>query len=84
MHKVREKLIDAIMIDINLPQINGLELIRMVREEDKELLIVVITAENSEETRIKAMRFGANYYLVKPYSANCLKLTLGGLYEKII
>ena len=59
---------DLLVIDINMPEMNGLELIRFVRLNPvyKNVPIVIVTTEGGAEDRKKGLSIGANAYLVKP------------------
>ncbi len=69
----REK-IDLIITDINMPDINGLELISYVRNNPnyRDIPLFIISTESSEKDMEKGLALGANEYLVKPF--NPLKL----------
>lgn len=60
---------DLFVTDINMPDINGLELIRFVREHPVhgKTPLVVISTDGAERDRDRGMRLGANAYLVKPF-----------------
>jgi two-component system chemotaxis response regulator CheY len=62
---------DIILTDINMPIMDGLKLVRRVRLDPthKDVPIVVITTEASEEDRTRAMALGANAYITKPIVA---------------
>jgi two-component system, chemotaxis family, chemotaxis protein CheY len=60
---------DAILTDINMPDINGLELVSFLKNHPvyKSIPIMVISTEGSEEDRRRAAQLGAEEYLVKPF-----------------
>jgi two-component system, chemotaxis family, chemotaxis protein CheY len=60
---------DAILTDINMPDINGLELVSFIKNHPtyKTIPILVISTESSEEDRKRAEALGAEGYLVKPF-----------------
>lgn len=60
---------DAILTDINMPDINGLELVSFLKNHPqyREIPIMVISTEGSEEDRRRAAALGAEDYLVKPF-----------------
>lgn len=62
---------DIVLTDINMPVLDGLKLISHLRsdEANAHVPIVVITTESAEEDRVRALRLGANAYLVKPVQA---------------
>jgi len=72
LRKVSSDHFDLALIDINMPVMDGLKLIRLIRGEDnlKEMPIVVITTEGAKEDRERALALGANEYLTKPIQSN--------------
>jgi two-component system chemotaxis response regulator CheY len=72
LRKVSSDHFDLALIDINMPVMDGLKLIRLIRgEEDlKAMPIVVITTEGAKEDRERALALGANEYLTKPIQSN--------------
>ncbi len=69
LERVAERVPDLMVVDINMPEMNGLELIRNIRKDPdkKSLPIVVLTTEGSDEDIRKGMLAGATEYLVKPF-----------------
>ena len=57
---------DAVISDITMPGLNGIEMLRAVRERDLDVPVIMNTGDPSVETAAKAMEFGALRYLVKP------------------
>jgi two-component system chemotaxis response regulator CheY len=72
LRKVTSDHFDLALVDINMPVMDGLKLISLIRgEEDlKEMPIVVITTEGAKEDRERALALGADEYLTKPIQAN--------------
>lgn len=64
---------DVALIDVYLPEMNGLELYKKLRALDRKLPIIFITGDNSSETTIEAMRLGAFDYLAKPLNLEKLR-----------
>lgn len=62
------------LIDIYLPEMNGLELFKKLRALDRKLPIIFITADATSETTIEAMRLGAFDYLAKPLNLDQLRV----------
>src|SRR5580693_5751074 len=62
---------DIILTDINMPIMDGLKLVKRVRSDPahKDVPIVVVTTEGSEEDRQRALQLGANAYITKPIQA---------------
>jgi two-component system chemotaxis response regulator CheY len=67
--------VDLIVTDINMPDINGLELISFVRANPnyRRIPVIIITTENSAEDRKRGLDLGARDYLVKPFGAADLR-----------
>ena len=57
---------DMMLVDINLPQIDGLEVIERVRKHDKTTPIVILSAYSDQEKLLRAMTLGLSKYLIKP------------------
>ena len=68
--------VDLVLLDLMLPDAKGLDLLRKIREEDPEQVIVVITAFSSVEGAIEAMRDGAFHYIPKPFKNDEVLLTV--------
>lgn len=81
IERVKNKMVDALTVDIGLPEVNGIEIIRQVRKINKEILIVVVTAQAMEETRIDCLKAGADYFIRKPYSLEELKIAFHAIKE---
>ncbi len=72
----------AVILDLKLPDMNGIDLLGVIREKGIAVPVIVITAHGSMQTAIDAMRAGAADFLVKPFSAERLKVTLKNALEK--
>ena len=72
LRKVTSDHFDLALVDINMPVMDGLKLISLIRGEDnlKSMPICVITTEGATEDRERALALGANEYLTKPIQAN--------------
>lgn len=64
---------DLVLLDIHLPDINGLELMHQLREVAPELDVLVISAAREVDTVRKALRGGIVHYLIKPFSQTDLQ-----------
>lgn len=58
----------VVLLDLNLPKISGLEVLRRIREDDRTRLlpVVILTSSNEEEDRVRGYQLGANSYVRKP------------------
>jgi len=60
----------AVLLDIGLPKRDGLELLRWLRQQGSTVPVIIITARETVEDRIKGLDFGADDYLSKPFDVN--------------
>ena len=58
---------DLIILDIMLPKVNGYEVIKKLRENKNEIAVLMLTARDSIEDKIKGLDLGADDYLIKPF-----------------
>lgn len=73
---------DVIVLDLIMPHIGGEELIRAIREKDKETPILVLTAKQRLEDKRTCFELGADDYLTKPFEMEELVLRLKALYRR--
>jgi DNA-binding NtrC family response regulator len=71
--------IDAVLLDLRMPGLSGIETLRRIRERDDAPAVVVLTAYASPENTIEAMRLGAFDHLVKPIGRDALRSLLDRL-----
>jgi len=73
--------IDLILTDINMPVMDGLKLVSMVRHNAslKNIPIIIITTEGAEEDRERGLALGANAYIAKPIQSSHLIKTISEL-----
>src|ERR1700693_1680440 len=70
---------DAVVLDVGLPDIDGLEVCRLLRREGNRVPVLMLTARDAVSDRIDGLDAGADDYLVKPFDIDELKGRLGGL-----
>jgi len=66
--------VDLVVLDLNMPDVHGLEVLRFVRSHDRfrALPVVVLTTRGDDESRDAALREGATRYLTKPFEPTAL------------
>ena len=66
--KVREQAPDLVLLDLMLPQLDGLEVCRQLAATDPRTPIIIITARQRQEDKIQGLELGADDYVIKPYA----------------
>jgi two-component system chemotaxis response regulator CheY len=71
LRKLASGKFDIILTDINMPIMDGLKLVKRVRSDPmhKDVPIIVVTTEGSDEDKERALQLGANAYITKPIQA---------------
>jgi two-component system chemotaxis response regulator CheY len=72
---------DLVITDINMPDINGLELVQFIRKSDRHrsTALIIISTQSSEKDRVRGLSLGADEYMAKPLSADELIKTVDRL-----
>ena len=70
------KRIDAVILDLSMPEVSGMDVLRAVRAQRPALPMIVLTSHSSLSSTVEAMRAGASDYLVKPASADRIQAAL--------
>jgi len=65
--------IDLALVDWNMPNMNGLEMVTKVRESNKETILIMCTTEAEKPRIIEAIKAGINNYVIKPFTPDALK-----------
>ena len=73
--------VDMLITDWNMPNMNGLELVKKVRADERfiDLPIIMVTTEGGKTEVITALKAGVNNYIVKPFTPQVLKEKLGAV-----
>ena len=75
---MREQEYDLLLLDVRMPEMDGLEVMRRVREFAPDVAIVVMTGYASVEAAIEAVKQGAADFLPKPFQLDNLRLAVSG------
>ncbi|MBI2116828.1 MAG: response regulator [candidate division NC10 bacterium] len=76
LRQVKEHRPHLILLDVRMPKLNGMEVLKRVREIDHEVGVIMVTAVNEEETGREALKMGAFDYITKPLDLQYLERSL--------
>jgi DNA-binding NtrC family response regulator len=68
LEKIEQKAYALVVLDLKIPEVNGLELLKAIRDKRPETMVIIITGYASIETAVEASRMGAVDYLPKPFT----------------
>lgn len=81
MTRIGEAVPDVILLDLNLPDMDGMEILKHVHEQNLPCDVVIITAHGSVDIAVDAMRYGAFDFITKPFDAKRLLVTLRNAFK---
>lgn len=74
---------DVVLLDINLPGQSGMEILQELKRNFSDMEVIMLTADDSAETAVKAMKMGARDYLTKPFNMEEVKIVIANAIENI-
>jgi len=77
-----ETIPDVVLLDVELPDINGIDILRRIRARDLPCAVIVVTAHGSVKTAVEAMREGAYDFIIKPFPPDRLIVTVRNALER--
>lgn len=81
--KLEYNIYDLLILDINLPKKNGLELCKWIREKNNPIPIIMLTAFNTMETKLQGFDNGADDYISKPFEFKELVVRIRSLLKRV-
>ena len=78
----REVPFDVAVIDLGLPRMSGMDLVKLLRTEGKKFPILILTARSSWQDKVEGLKAGADDYLVKPFHVEELLARLNALLRR--
>ena len=83
LQMVADLMPNLVLLDNQLPGIQGIEVLGRIKEIDKDIIVIMITAHGLLETAVKAMKLGAYDYISKPFNLDEITLTINKALETI-
>ena len=74
---------DVVLLDVNLPGQNGMEMLKILKNDASQMEVIMLTADDTADTAVKAMKIGAWDYLTKPFNIDEVKIVIGNAIENI-
>ncbi|HEX8594566.1 MAG TPA: response regulator [Pseudomonas sp.] len=82
LHSLLSESFDLAILDLGLPKLGGLEVLRRLRQSGSSLPVLILTARDATEDRIAGLDAGADDYLIKPFDLSELKARLRALLRR--
>ena len=73
---------DLVILDLNLPRMNGLDILRQLRAEKRAMPVIILTARDTVQDRVRGLDLGADDYLTKPFSLSELEARVRALLRR--
>ena len=78
-----EKQVSIVLLDLKMPGLDGIEVLKQIQAMDKDILVIVITGYATVETAIEAMKLGAYDFIPKPFEPDHLRIIVNRAQEKL-
>ncbi|WP_194790481.1 response regulator transcription factor [Pseudomonas sp. UFMG81] len=82
LHALQQETFDLVVLDLGLPRLDGIEVLRRLRAGGNAVPVLILTARDATDDRIAGLDAGADDYLVKPFDLNELKARLRALLRR--
>ncbi len=80
---IREELPEVILLDVKMPQMDGMETLRKIREINSQAKVIMITATKTVKNAVEAMKLGAEDYVTKPFDVDEIRMIVKKTVESI-
>ena len=79
---IKDKDFDVVFTDFKMPEINGLELLAVIKEYRPLTEVIIVTGHGTMESAVQAMKYGSYDYIQKPFKLDVLKILIEKIYEE--
>jgi len=73
---------ELVLLDLNMPDIHGIEVLRRIKQQDPESMVIIVTGYGTVQTAVDAMRLGASDFISKPFTPQELKKGVVRAFER--
>jgi len=73
---------DVICLDINMPEVSGLDALASIKTSNKDIIVIMVTANSDTSTVQQAIRTGADGYILKPFNGQQIVKAVNKAFEK--
>lgn len=84
LEMVRRHQPDVVLMDVNMPEMDGLRAIALIRQYRPEIACIILSAERSRNTVDEAMKLGVQDYLIKPFTSDQLLAVMQRIREQVV
>lgn len=81
MKLLQKELPDVLLLDVNMPRMNGIEVLKKIKEQNMNVKVLMLTIHNEVEYLLKAVDIGCNGYILKDSDIGLLKKAITSVYE---
>jgi len=74
--RIKEHGIDLVITDLQMPNLDGLELLQQLRKDNNPVPVIMVTAHGSIETAVAAMQYGASDYILRPFELEAVEAAI--------
>lgn len=74
---------DLILLDINIPYLNGEALLKSLRDDNKNIPVIMLTSSNKTIDEVLSISYGADDYITKPYNPTILLLRINNIFKRM-
>lgn len=83
LRKLDETRVDLVLLDIQMPGIDGIETLKRLRQRYTQLPVIIMTAHGTIERAVASMKLGSHDFLTKPFPSERLKVTVKNAFETV-
>lgn len=81
IEQLDEEQTDVLLLDINMPNMNGLQVLQCLRENNRKVKVLILTIHNEVEYLVRAVEFGVDGYVLKDSNSSVLKKAINTVYS---